>query len=1063
MKKWNMICLLCLVCLLGLCGCRQQNTDGILTDLTVNYKKNPIGIEDVPVFSWKMSDNTQGQYQTAYRIVVAESQEDMLQEKYVWDSGKTVSDISVAIPYTGPALDAEQRYYWRVCAWDKDGSKLQSEQEAYFEMGILDDDWDGAQWIYLDSQEEDKNISQDSSVFTISYDILMGESFSGLIWGADTNCYGEYFLWAFDTTGDSVELVTSRMHYEDTLEETRTALDEFYSKEAFMNTPHHVELQVNGTHVDTYVDKTLVASVQNSVEKEMGLLGLWVTRGTFYALYDNLLVSDKMGNTLYWENFDEPENTVFSPYYYRVKDGWIEASSGILMVPGGDEPAPMFRKTFLTEDSDQIVSARLYASALGVYQFYINGNKIGDDYFAPGQSYYSKEVYYRTYDVTEQMITGENVIGAVLGHGKYDRAKSDWGDELALCAKLIIRYADGRREAIVTDGTWSAYGDGPVRRDDMFWGEYYDAGYEQEGWTLNGYQEDNWQAASVYHKDDDWQMKRVAAESEPVRCVMELTPVSVTEPRKGTFVYDFGQNFNGVCKITVQGKPGQIITLRYAETINTENMSCKDDDIGTIWTQNLYTARNTDYYVLKGEGKETFTPGFVCRGFRYVQITGIEEALDVENIQGLVLTTDNERTGYFTCSDAAVNGIYNSIYWSQISNYVDTPTDCPQRDERLAWTGDAQVFASTADYNANIYSFMGEYIDALRMGQDENGEYPDIGFREEDSGGNNGWGDAGIILVWEMYQQYGNEAIIHENFQSMCRYMDYLVKTSDDFIREDDGYSDHNAVSLTEDDICNTAQCAYVALLLSKMSTVIGEDAAAEKYMTIYQDYRKAWEKNYLKEDGSIGEWLQTDYALGLAFGLYPAGLEDDGAQKLAMAVEYNDYHPSTGYIATAYLLPVLCDYGYTETAYKLLQQNTYPSWKNMLAHGATTITEGWNTFSDNGDGTFAINGSLNHYALGSVGKWMYSDMLGIKRDESAVAFKHFYLKPIPGEGITSASGSYKSMYGTIKSEWSVENGEVTFRFTIPANTTATVTLPDERYQNMELGAGDYTYKIDAD
>lgn len=442
------------------------------------------------------------------------------------------------------------------------------------------------------------------------------------------------------------------------------------------------------------------------------------------------------------------------------------------------------------------------------------------------------------------------------------------------------------------------------------------------------------------------------------------------------------------------------------------------------------------------------------------RLRGVDEALPAEDVTGLVLSTQNRRTGYFTCSDERINQLYECIYWTQLSNFLDVPTDCPQRDERFGWAGDAQVFARTAAYNADVHNYLSKYVNMLIGGQCENGAFPEIAPSIHMDSGANGWSDAGIILIWELYQQYGDRELIAENLAAMCRYVDYLVDTSEDFVRRQHNYSDHNAVAGLEDEIANTAQCAYVAGLLSKMSADIGEKDIALMYEKVYNQYRDAWQAHYINEDGSIDCWLQSAYTLGLAYGLYPEELEEKGAACLNNAVAANDYHLNTGYVATQFLLPVLCRYGYVDTAYRILQQDTYPSWNDMLSYGQTTITEGWNTCYDTGDGTYAVNGSMNHFGLGTVGQWLYSDVLGIQRDVDNPGYKHFYIKPQVGGGLTHVSGSYESVYGTIESGWHVDGNELVFRFVIPANTTATVTLPDPQYQNMLLAAGEHEYRI---
>ncbi len=1037
-----------------------------ITNLTVNYQQNPIGIENTPQFGWRMESDVEGQLQTAYRIVVAKTAKQLEAQEYVWDSGKRTSGISVAIPYEGADLMPETSYRWKVYVWDKGGEQLESHEEAFFEMGVTDKDWEGASWIGIRKEPNIKAVTH--VAYQITYNVKLGKTYSGFVWGMDTNQYGDYFRCDFNTLGEDIVFSVVEFlegeEYAQSVKLNQDFSEVFGSLETFIEKEHCVVLEVNGTTLHAYVDGIQVMETSIRKEKDVENIGFWTDRGPYYAYYDNISIINKKDNSIvYEEGFNNSQNNIFSPYYIKVLDGWCEVSSGFLLTSGVEEPAPMLRRNFICESASSIVTARLYATALGDYRIYLNGKDICEEYLSPGRSIYSKETYYRTYDVISLLkeLGEENVIGAVLGHGRYNKSNTHEGENIAFQAKLVIQYADGSRQTIVTDHTWQAYADGPIRNDDMFLGEVYDATKEQAGWSESGYNASQWQQADVFAEYNGLDKK--ACEAPAVKCLQRIAPIQITEPIKGTYVYDFGQNFNGNCEITFRdttGKAGQVVTMRYAEALNDEKLSCKDDTVGTIWTQNLFTADNTDYYIMSGAGEETYTPSLVCRGFRYVQVSGIEEPIASENISGLVLSTDNKNTGSFFCSDEKVNRLYESIYWTQRSNFLDVPTDCPQRDERFGWTGDAQVFANTASYNADIYNYLRKYTMMLIAGQDENGAFPEIAPSVGMSSAANGWSDAGVILVWELYQQYGDAELIRENLDAMCRYVDHLVDTSEDYVRTEHHYGDHNAISGLDDDIANTAQCAYVARLLAKMSADIGENEIANKYTMIYNQYKRAWQEHYINEDGSIDCWLQSAYTLGLAYGLYPDELEEKGAACLNSAVIANDNHLNTGYIATQFLLPVLCKYGYIDTAYRILRQDTYPSWNDMLALDQTTITEAWNGRYDTEDGTYAIYGSLNHFGLGTVGQWFYSDVLGIKRDETSPGFKHFYLCPLPGGGLTYAKGSYECVYGTIESSWEVNEDEFVFRFVIPANTTATVTLPDAQYQNMELGAGTYEYHI---
>lgn len=1105
-KSGWLILLLIMIC--GGCSTRTEKTE--ISGLTTNDKINPIGIKNEVYFSWKMISEEDGQKQTAYQIFVSDSSENLERQQYVWDSGKVDSDKSVAIPYEGLSLEAQQNYVWKVKVWDKEDKEFYS-QKAYFELGKGEGVWENTKWIVVPQKREDleeakakdnvwgndvKQLQNDTygnlnEVSYISYDFKMDNTETGFIWGAKEGAYGDYYLWSLQTTEGKVQLKILRKDGERTVE-IKENVDLSFGTEEFLNKEHSVKIEIIGGKAFTFLDEQLVSEDVVIEDLEAGSIGFYVRRGEEKAWYDNICVKNSKGDILYRENFDKDESfvhkyilasfdydagfdgrnnnyemnylkegeNIFSPYYIKIENGWGRADSGIIVTGGGEVPNPMFRKTFNVEEGKALVSARLYAAALGSYDIYVNGTDINPYYMAPGQSVYSKEVYYRTYDVTEYLKDDENVLGIILGHGRYDRAKGAWGEQPALYAQLLLSYEDGSKQIIGTDESWSVCVDGPIRNEDLFSGEYYSAKFVQEDWTMEGFAESEdagWKKAIIYTPEQELVLN--PSPDGGVICVETLTPISVTEPVKGVYVYDFGRNFNGTCRLRLSGKEGDVVTMRYGEYLNTEMLQNKDDITGTIWTRNLCTADNTDYYVFGKEKEVTYSPTFSYRGFRYLQITGLDKALPLEAIEGMVISTDSTRTGYFECSDEYMNQLYEAIYRSQLSNYVDTPTDCPQRDERLGWTGDAQVFAYTGALNANTANFMYKYIDALRVSQTEEGAYQQIVPFVDKIGGANGWSDAGIILVWEMYQQYGNENVIKENLQAMCRYVDYLISTSDNFIRNFEGYNDHNSLSTMDLSCCNTAQCAYVSGLLTRMCEVVDEVELAKKYREIYGQYVSAWQTAYLEEDGSIGEWLQSEYVMALAYGLYPQELELAGAEKLKISIEGAGNQISTGYVTTPHILSVLCKYGYVDTAYRLIQQKGYPSWNYMLEQ-ASSLTEGWNTLMINEAGEISINGSLNHVALGAVGQWFYTDVLGICRDETQPAYKHFYLEPKIGGNLTWAKGSYNSVYGKIESSWEVTNEGVNLRFVVPANTTATMTLPGTKYQEVELEAGVHEFFV---
>lgn len=1153
-----------MVLTLFIVGCGKSNGSNKGTEvvnLTTNYIAEPLALDSIPFFSWQLSSAEEEKRQLAYQLTIARSETELDKGKnLIWDTGKQESDESVAIEYAGAALEPETRYYWKVTVWDEKDKKISA--VSFFDTGVTDGNWEGAQWISVPSRTTVKNAqvsgesaqtsdenaqtsgenaqSSDGNAqnsdentqsldvnaknvgvhtrfnsegcietptsYSIEFDLEAYNSELGLVWGNETNRYGEYIVCGLDCNSEDVKVIMASHRQEEVLWKEERSLNDLGVIFDENQNSHAFKIDVNGNNINVYVEGQPALAHTLDTQVMAGHLGTYEDRGNRIGYIDNILVKSGEGEILLSEDFESADN-IFNPFYTKIDDGRLRITSGLLLMPGGEDPAPMLRKEFTVgRELKDIENARLYISSLGSFEAAINGEKVGEDYFAPGTSYYDKTVYYQTYDVKE-LLEKENAIAVTLGHYRYDRAKSTWGDELAMLCKLELTYKDGSQEIIKSDDSWKGYNDGPVRQDDIFWGEYYDANHSVEEWDKPGFDDSMWLNVNNLQMDvalsnsttdpgnigeaetatkegavapASTRIRLVALEKPAVRCIEELKPVSITEPKENVWVYDFGKNISGICRTSINAPAGDVVTLRYAEYLNEEGMTNTDDVTGSVWTVNLYTAKNTDYYVSDGK-LAVFEPSLTCRGFRYMQISGLTNAPTEEEISALVLSSDNERTGSFECSNADLNRLYEAIYATQISNFVDIPTDCPQRDERLAWTGDAQVFAPTASYNSNTYQFYTSFLQAMRDGQNEDGSLQDMTFIDFESAGNNGWGDAGITIPWTLYSQFGTQTVIEDNLDMMCRYMDYLIATSDNYIRNHEGsYGDHLAPSKTDNAMSDTAQCAYDALLLSKMCAAVGQEELATKYAGEYENYRSAWQQNYINEDGSINNWYQDEYILGLAFGLYPEGLDVSGAEKLNISVEAGDFHAMTGYVTTPFLLPILSQYGYQNSAYKLLKQNTSPSWLGMLTHNRTNISEGWSYLDENEDGTYSIDGSMNHYALGSVGSWFYEGILGIKKNRNGIGntsdfddtiinmadkkiteyigWKHFVLEPIVDPEMEFAKGSYNSVYGLIESSWEHDGDIVRYSFTIPANTTATVILPDGE---RELGSGKYVFEVE--
>ncbi len=853
------------------CGA-EKKSDTSIAELKVNNMNQAPVVDELKSFTWRMESEISGQYQSAYRIVLAQSEAELNNSEYIWDSGKVEDSDSTFISYTGDVLDNLEDYYWKVYVWDKDEKEIES-QPARFYVGPSEDDWTEAKWIGAKSLEAEGSVSyQDTESFswkygrglTCDYDFLFeGEARGGFVWTYGLG--GEYkehvMCFVYEQDGRPVLVVKKMDGYEVLSEEIFDIEEENWSFEAL----HHMNVQVTENDLSVYVDGNLVAESGELFEGDICTVGLWTSRCEDFMYVDNLTVLDENGRVVAEDDFEDGEAEFLEPYYAYIDDGRLRLKSGYTLASGWEEPSPLLRKEF--ETSGEVSSAMLYMSSLGVYEASINGEEVTTGWLNPGCSVYSFEAYYRGFDVTSFIQEGGNTIGVSLGHGRYDRMGQDWGDELAAKAILHIVYSDGSCEDIVTDGGWEACNNGPVRNDDIYAGEYYDARFEQPAYSEGGFAGTDWTDAVVYESAED--IVITASETDVVDVIETIESISITESEDGSYIVDVGKNINGVIALTANVNAGDVITIRYAENINSEDMSesIRDGQEGDIWQRNLLTADNTDYYVAAESGTISYTPSFVTRGFRYVQIYGLSSA-PVE-VKGLFLSTDMERCGYFECSDEAMNALYQGILLTQQDNYVDIPTDCPQRDERLGWSGDAQVFATTGSYNYDTYNFLKQYLYMINVQQLDNGIYPETVPSGNPVGGANGWSDAGILLTWKLYLQYGDKQLIVDNLDAMCRYMDYLVESSEDNIRYHQGYSDLWAISSVPDEFANTAQVAYCAKVLGSMCRIVGDDIAGSKYEQLYEDVRAAFIGNFVNEDGTTQNWMQAEYALILAFGLY--------------------------------------------------------------------------------------------------------------------------------------------------------------------------------------------------
>lgn len=725
-----------------------------------------------------------------------------------------------------------------------------------------------------------------------------------------------------------------------------------------------------------------------------------------------------------------------------------------------DPPAQYYRNEF--SSTKKVVSARVYVTSLGLYELYLNGQKVGDQLFTPGWTSYNNRLQYQTYDVTS-MIQSKNAVGAILGDGWY-RGNIGWkdqrnyyGDQLGLLLQLQIDYVDGTSETIVTDETWKV-SNGPIVYSDIYNGEKYDARLVMAGWNKAGFHGNQWLSVEVMNKPD---AKLIAPQGAPVKAIEEIKPIELITTPKGEIVMDMGQNMVGWVRLKVNGKKGDMVTLKFSEVL---------DKDGNFYTDNLRSAKVTDYYILKGDGEEIYEPMFTFHGFRFVQLEGLSEKPSLDQITGVVIHSEMTPTGSFTCSDTLINQLQHNIQWGQKGNFLDVPTDCPQRDERLGWTGDAQVFSPTAAFNFDVSAFYTKWMKDLAADQLPDGKVPHvIPDVLKGGGGSTAWADAALIVPWTTYLAYGDQRILEEQYPSMKAWVDYMQnRAGEDNLWTGDAHfgdwlafastrSDYTGAT-TEKDLIATAYYAHSSGLLAKVAAIVGNETDAKKYEALSNGIKKAFVKEFVTPAGRLVSNTQTAYSLALAFDLLPENLVSSAAKYLAEDVKKMG-HLTTGFVGTPLLCQTLSDNGYEELAFMLLNRKDYPSWLYPVTQGATTIWERWD--GQKPDGTFQNVGmnSFNHYAYGAIGEWLYTYVAGIKIDEQQPGYKHFILSPHVGGGLTNAKAEYKSLYGKIVSSWKIDGNNMVYDIEIPVNTSATVILPSSNEQK-ELGSGKYSFTV---
>jgi alpha-L-rhamnosidase len=976
---------------------------------TVEHRAEPLGVDaQRPRFGWKLSSATAQQRQAAYQVVVSAG------AATVWDSGQVASGQQVDVVYGGPALTTLTRYTWRVRVWDGQGRASGWSATYAFETGLrapasewtagfigqssAAPDLTGASWIWFPEGDPAAGVPPSTRFFRRTLDLAAAPARATLV-----------------VTGDDT-------------------VDVWVNGTQVSTSPRVFESWKSATVVDltgrlTAGANTIALRGENTTQSPAGLIGKLTVQGGQTVVTDAGWKASQSGPAGW-------EQTGFNDSAWPAARALATYGSGpwasnVRVV----QPAPLLRKDFTVDKP--VASARLLTTALGLHETRLNGAKVGADVLAPGWTDYNKRLQYKVYDVTRQIRQGANALGAWLGNGWYSGSlgfagNQKYGARPWYSAQLRLTFTDGTSTTVGTDASWKVT-NSPIRGDDLYHGEDYDARQAVSGWDSPGFADGGWATAQVR---TEAKPNLVSQVDNGVTVRQDLRPVAITQPKPGMWVFDLGQNFTGWNRLSVRGPSGTTVTMRHAEVLNPD---------GTAYLANMRAAQVTDRFTLAGTGAvETYEPRFTVHGYRYVEVTGLPAGVTptADTLTGRAAWTNGGQPGTLTTSNALVNQLQHNIVWGERANMLSIPTDCPQRDERLGWTGDIGIFAGTATFNLETQAFLEKFSDDLGDAQRSDGAYTDVAPAVIDGAGHAGWGDAGVIVPYTMWQRYGDTRVIDEHFAEMARWVDYLRNTSGaDLIRDQWTFGDWlNVNDNTAQDLISTAFFAWSARMVSRMAAATGRTAEATSYGQLADRVATAFTNRFLAADGTVGANTQTGYVLALAFGLLPADRQQAAADRLAAKVAASGGHLSVGFLGVENLLPVLADHGHVATAYQILLQPDFPGWGYMQSRGATTIWERWDGIRP--DGSFNDPGmnSFNHYGLGSVGDFLYRQIGGL--GPATPGYGTLLIAPKPGGGLTSARSAYETPYGNAVSDWSVSAGTLTLRVTVPTGTSATVKVP---------------------
>lgn len=1030
-------------------GTAEAASSAVPVMLRVEYCDAPLGISvERPRFFWQMKDDRRGAAQTAYQILVADDAKLLAEGKgNIWDSGRVESNNSIQVVFDGKSpLKPHTFYYWTVRIWDADGKPTAFSDPVQFSTGMFGAKDAEGQWI-----GPAEPLFHPGTMDNMPKETL---DFEGCDW-----------MWYDDPAKNGVNMPGGVRFFRKTIdlpkdEKPQTAV-------MILACDNSAELYFNGipalaagfgfpvvapvvvTQNLTPGENVVAVAVTNEGDNPnpAGVCGKLVVRyesgkTLVFPIDTTWVAADK--NDDGW-NREKTDLSKFKPII-KVADVGAGPWGKLIVSVSKDYGVAQLRKEF--DVKGKVRRATVHASALGNYKLHINGQPVADEYFTPGWTDYNKRVYYNTYDVTNLINSeGANAIGAELAAGWYAGSigwqlkKNNYDQLCRVFVQLELEMADGSRQTIITDPTWKMkYG--PRLEAEFLAGETYDAQLETPGWSKPGFDDTGWKAVETVPSID---RPFTGYPSQAVKITGTLKPTKITEPEPGKFVFDLGQNFAGFARLKVKGPAGTKVQLRFAEILNPD---------GTIYTTNLRRARCTDTYILKGDpAGETWQPQFTFHGFRYVEVSGYPGTPTEEAITGLAVNSNVPMTGTFTCSSEMVTKLYQNILWTQRANYIEVPTDCPQRDERLGWTGDAQCFVYAAAFNANIGAFFTKWLVDMEDAQRPSGAYTDVvpdvlGLGE----GTAGWAEAGTVCPMAIHEVYDDTRVLADRYDSMVKYIEYLVKNSKDLIRPAAGYGDWLSIKAdTPKEVMATAYFARSAQIVAESAKILGKTEDAKRFSKLAEDIKAAFNREFVAEDGRIKGNTQTVYTLALAFGLLSPENQKLAAKYLVEDIQSRDNHLSTGFNGTAYLMPTLAKIGAHDTAYKLLLNDTFPSWGYSIKHGATSIWERWdgwtaeNGFQDPGMNSFA------HYSFGAVARWMFQTAGGINM--AVPGYRQLVLAPKPGKELTWVKADYDSIQGPISSHWKKsDNGRFEWNVTVPANTTATLVIPTAKAETITEG-----------